>query len=102
MYNSTQASLCLLVFGTFSVVGSGLVKPVVRIPHKPVCIDTPLPAGDQTDCAVYALDGLNSDISNAITYVTSNPSCNATSADDLTCPLCAVQYMQQGLCLPGR
>jgi len=51
---------------------------------------------------VYALDGLGDDISNAITYVTSNPSCTATSADDLTCPMCAVQYMQQGLCLPGR
>lgn len=59
-------------------------------------------AGEQTDCAVYALDGLGDDISNSITYVTSNPSCTATSAADLTCPMCAVQYMQQGLCLPGR
>ena len=60
------------------------------------------PADEQTDCAVYAVDGLDDDISSSITYVTSNPSCTATAADDLTCPMCAVEYMQQGLCLPGR
>ena len=59
-------------------------------------------ADEQTDCAVYAVDGLGDDISSSITYATSNPSCTATAADDLTCPMCAVEYMQLGLCLPGR
>jgi len=57
---------------------------------------------DQTDCAAYALDGLGDDISKSIAYTTSNPACTAASAGDLACPLCAVQYMQQGMCLPGR
>ena len=59
-------------------------------------------AGDQTDCAVYAWDGLGNDVSSAIAYVTSNPTCTPAVAGDVRCPLCAVQYMQQGLCLPGR
>lgn len=59
-------------------------------------------AEEQTDCAVYAMDGLGDDISNAIAYVTSNPTCSAAFAGDLACPQCAVEYMQQGLCLPDR
>ena len=59
-------------------------------------------ADKQTACAVYALDGMQNDISNAIVYVTSNPMCNTTSLGDMACPACAMQYMQQGLCLPGR
>ena len=60
-------------------------------------------ADEQTDCAVYALDGLRDDISDAIAHVTLNPTCTAgASPGDLACPLCPVEYMQQGLCLPGR
>ena len=59
-------------------------------------------AEDQTDCAVYAMDGLGDDISSSIAYVTSNPACSAAFAGDLACPQCAVEYMQQSLCLPGR
>ena len=66
--------------------------------HGPCC----LCADEQTDCAVYALDGLGDDISDAIAYVTLNPTCTAASAGDLACPSCPVEYMQQGLCLPGR
>ena len=61
-----------------------------------------MPAGDQSNCAVYAEDGLGNDISNSIAYATSNPTCSPAFAGDVRCPLCAVQYMQQGLCLPGR
>lgn len=57
---------------------------------------------DQTGCAAYALDGQGNDISSSIQYATSNPSCTVVQAGDASCPLCAVQYMQQGLCLPGR
>ena len=59
-------------------------------------------ADDQADCAVYAQDGLGNDVSSAIAYVTRNPTCTPAFAGDVRCPLCAVQYMQQGLCLPGR
>ena len=59
-------------------------------------------ADEQTDCAVYALDGLGDDISDAIACVTLNPTCTAIAAGGLTCPSCPVEYMQQGLCLPGR
>lgn len=59
-------------------------------------------AEEQTDCAVYALDGLGDDISNTIAYVTSNPTCSAAFAGDLACPQCALEYMQQGFCLPDR
>ena len=59
-------------------------------------------AEEQTDCAVYAMDGLGDDISSSIAYVTSNPSCSASFAGDMACPQCAVEYMQQGLCLPDR
>ena len=45
---------------------------------------------------------MQNDISNAIGYVISNPTCNTTSLGDMSCPKCAMQYMQQGLCLPGR
>ena len=59
-------------------------------------------ADDQTDCAAIATDAQGDDISSSIQYATSNPTCPAADAGDLSCPLCAVQYMQQGLCLPGR
>lgn len=59
-------------------------------------------ADDQTGCDAYALDGQGNDISSSIQYATSNPSCTAVQAGDASCLLCAVQYMQQGLCLPGR
>ncbi len=59
-------------------------------------------AEEQTDCTVYATDGLGDDISSSIAYVTSNPACSAAFAGDLACPQCAVEYMQQGLCLPAR
>ena len=59
-------------------------------------------AEQQTDCAAYAIDGLGDDISTSIAYVTTNPTCSASFAGDLACPQCAVEYMQQGLCLPDR
>ena len=61
-----------------------------------------MPADDQSNCAVYAQDGLGNDISSSVAYATSNPTCSPAFAGDVRCPLCAAQYMQQGLCLPGR
>ncbi|KAL0034115.1 hypothetical protein WJX79_009686 [Trebouxia sp. C0005] len=113
VYDDGSPQLKATVNRTILVVSpcSAEAKAVVNSSHTlvltyavPVAFNLmPCPSsGEQTDCAVYALDGLGDDISNSITYVTSNPSCTATSAADLTCPMCAVQYMQQGLCLPGR
>ena len=65
-------------------------------------LPVPMPAGDQSNCAVFAQDGLGNDISSSIAYATSNPTCSPAFVADVRCPLCAVQYMQQGLCLPGR
>jgi len=59
-------------------------------------------AEEQTDCAVYALNSLGDDISNAIDFAISNLACNSKLVEDSSCPVCAVQYMQRGLCLPGR
>ena len=59
-------------------------------------------AEEQTDCAVYAIDSLDDDISNAIDFAIITLACNSNLVEDSSCPVCAVQYMQQGLCLPGR
>ena len=59
-------------------------------------------AEEQADCAVYAIDSLGDDISNAIDFAISNLACNSNLVEGSSCPVCAVQYMQQGLCLPGR
>jgi len=59
-------------------------------------------AEEQTDCAVYAIDSLGDDISNAIDFAISDLACNSNLVGDSSCPMCAVQYLQQGLCLPGR